>query len=272
MTVFLVTGATGKLGGAALRSLLQRDRSGEVRVLVRTERAATAFSARGLTVRIADYDNRVSLDAAFSGVERAICISSPVLDPGVRTGQHRAVIESAVAAGVHHIVYTSGVGARKDPGHSAAEDALVDSGVSHVILRNGLYTDPFVAHAVEEGRATGVITSASGGQLLATAAIADLGDAAAAASVHWPTTSLWELRGPRWDFGHLAAVLSAALKRRITHSEVSDQTTGAFAAVYPLVRAGAFAAETRDLTELLGRAPATIADVVDGQLSGASRG
>lgn len=262
MTVFLVTGVTGNLGGAALRSLLARVAASDIRVLVRTERAASRFARDGLTARVADYSSPTSLDAAFDGVDRAIVVSSPVLDPAVRAAQHRAVVRSAIAGGVRHVVYTSAMGARHDPGHSAAEDALAGSGVAHAILRNALYTDPFVERAVAQARASGTITSASGGQALATASIDDLGEAAAVASTSMPHQTVWELRGPGWTFDDLAASLSRALGRAVGHEEVDDEATGQFAALFPLVRRGVFAAGSADLAELLGRPPADITDVV----------
>lgn len=262
MTVFLVTGVTGNLGSAALRRLLERVPASDVRVLVRTDRAASEFAARGLDARVGDYSDSASLDAAFTGVDRAIFVSSPVLDPSVRAVQHRTVVESAVAAGVRHVVYTSGIGARHDPGHSAAEDALAESGVHHAILRNALYTDAFVERAIAQASADGLITSASTGQSLTTAAIADLGEAAAAASFTTPMKTLWELRGPRWDFNDLAAALTVALGRPISHEEVDDADTGPFAVLFPLIRRGVFGVESPDLAELLGRAPADIRIVV----------
>lgn len=263
MTVFLVTGVTGNLGSAALRSLLKRVPASEVRVLVRTDRAASLFVAQGLTACVADYSDSASLDAAFTGVDRAIFVSSPALDPSVRTEQHRTVVESAVTAGVCHVVYTSGMGARHDPGHSAAEDALTESGVHHAILRNALYTDAFVHRAMTQASAGGSITSASSGQSLTTAAIADLGEAAATASLTAPKKTLWELRGPRWDFSGMAAALTVALGRPISHEEVSDADTGPFAVLFPLIRRGVFASESPDLAELLGRAPADVGAVVN---------
>lgn len=262
MTVFLVTGVTGNLGGAALRSLIARVGTTDVRVLVRTERAASRFARDGLTARVADYSSPASLDAAFDGVDRAIVVSSPVLDPAVRAGQHRAVVRSAAAAGVRHVVYTSAMGARHDPGHASAEDALEESGIPHAILRNALYTEPFVGRALAEARAGGTITSAGGGQSLATAAIADLGEAAAVATTTAPERALWELRGPSWTFDEMVASISRALGTAVGHEEVDDGATGQFAALFPLVRRGVFAAESPDLAELLGRPPAGIADVV----------
>lgn len=262
MTVFLVTGVTGNLGSAALRSLLTHVPASDVRVLVRTDRAAAQFAAQGLAARIGDYSDSASLDGAFTGVDRVIFVSSPVLDPSVRAEQHRAVVGSAVTCGVSHVVYTSAMGARHDPGHSAAEDALTESGIRHAVLRNALYTEPFVDRAMIQARAGGTITSASGGQSLSTAAIDDLGEAAATSSITMPTKSVWELRGPRWNFDQMAAALAVALGRPITHEEVVDAETGPFAVLFPLVRRGVFDSESHDLTELLGRTPANILDVV----------
>ena len=260
MTVFLVTGVTGNLGGAALDSLLEHVPPADVCVLVRSVADAAIFSARGLTVRIGDYSDRASLATVLTGVDAMIFVSSPVRDPGFRAGQHRAVVESAVAAGVSHIVYTSGMGASHDPGHAAAEEALVGSGVSHTILRNALYTDPFVSQAIGDARA-GTVRSASQGQPIVTAAIADLGAAAARAVFGPPSKSLWELRGPAWTFAEMARTLSALMERPLAHDEVADNETGVFAGLFPLVRRGVFAVETDDLALLLGRRPLGIADV-----------
>lgn len=267
MTVFLVTGVTGNLGTAALRSLLVHAPAADVRVLVRTERAVAEYAARGLTARVADYSDSASLDRAFAGVDRAIVISSPVLDPRVRAAQHRGVVAAAVTAGVRHVVYTSGMGARHDPGHSAAEDALTESGVHHAILRNALYTDPFVDRALAQALANGAIQSASAGQRIATAAIGDLGEAAATASITMPAKQLWELRGPAWSFEEMATALTTALRRQISHEEVTDEDTGPFAALFPLVRRGVFAPETDGLAQLLGHAPASVSDVMHSLVS-----
>ncbi|MGV8883518.1 MAG: NAD(P)H-binding protein [Rhodoglobus sp.] len=262
MTVFFVTGVTGNLGGAALDGLLDRVPPSDVRVLVRTAAQAPQFEARGLTVRLGDYSDRPSLDAALRGVDRAILVSSPILDPVIRAQQHRSFVAASVHAGVEHIVYTSGMGAAHDPGHSAAENALADSDVGFTILRNALYSDPFVAKAVAEAR-EGIVRSASEGQAIATAAIADLGEAAAVAVFSPPGRSMWELRGPAWTFDELARRLSLLLGREVTHEEVTDAETGPFAVLFPLIRRGVFAAETGDLTELLGRAPLGITQVAE---------
>lgn len=262
MTVFFVTGVTGNLGGAALRSLLDRVPASDVRVLVRAAAQAPQLEARGLTVRVGDYSDRPSLDAALRGVDRAILVSSPILDPVIRAQQHRSFVAASVDADVEHVVYTSGMGAPHDPGHSAAENALTDSGLGFTILRNALYSDPFVAKALAEA-GEGTVRSASEGQAIATAAIADLGEAAAVAAFSTPSRSMWELRGPAWTFDELAQGLSDLLGREVAHEEVTDAETGPFAVLFPLIRRGVFAVETGDLAEILGHPPLGITEVAE---------
>lgn len=94
-----------------LRNLLTRTSPHTVHVLVRTQADATRFAALGVRVRRGDYSDRATLPAALAGIDRLLFVSSPILDPVVRAGQHRAVIDSAIDAGVDHIVYTSAMGA-----------------------------------------------------------------------------------------------------------------------------------------------------------------
>lgn len=259
MSLLLITGATGRLGSAAARALRALSPDDEVLGLARSPHAARRLSAAGLGVRHGDYDDPASLIRAFRGVDRVLFVSSPVLEPAVRTAHHRAVI--AAASGVEHLVYTSAFGADHDPGHAATEGLLAEWGPAATVLRNGLYTEPFVERALAQA-ASGVITSASNGRGLATAAIADLGEAAARALLHPPASRMLELRGPRWTYEHLADAIAATTRSSVHHVEVPATDTGDFAPLFPLVAAGAFEAERGDLGELLGRAPDGVAEVV----------
>ena len=64
-----------------------------------------------------------------------------------RTAQHSAAIDAARAAGVQHVVYTSGLKPEPPnpavvaPSHHATEQALRESGLGWTILRNSLYAD-----------------------------------------------------------------------------------------------------------------------------------
>ncbi|GAA3892992.1 SDR family oxidoreductase [Leifsonia kafniensis] len=265
MTTFLVTGATGRLGGAALRGLHSHVSSSDIRVLARTDHDAARLSMNGVAAHRADYSEPATLRDAFVGVDRLLFVSSPILDPVVRSSQHRAVIEAAIVADVGHVVYTSAMGAPHDPGHTTAETALGASGLGHTILRNGLYTDPFVARAIEDSR-TGAVRSASAGGSIVTTSIADLAAAAVTALIDPPSKVMWELRGPAWTFDEMASTLSRLTHQPIRHELVTDAETGAFSVLFPLIRRGVFSAETADLSELLTREPQGIEAVVAEQL------
>lgn len=248
MTHFLITGATGRLGSSALACLAERVPADRLHPLTRTGAG-----------RYGDYDDPASLEAAFDGIDRLLFVSSPELDPERRIRQHLNVL--GAAKNVEHIVYTSARGAQHDPGHRTTEEALASGGIPHTILRNSLYTEPFVEKAIGDARA-GAILSASAGQPLTTASIADLGEAAARALLDPPAAPLWELRGPAWTYADLAAALSERLGRPVEAREVGDAETGPFAPLFPLVRAGLYAAGTDDLERLLGRPPQDVAAVI----------
>ncbi|MGI8330836.1 NAD(P)H-binding protein [Actinomadura scrupuli] len=261
MTKIAVTGVTGNLGRIALEDLLTRTAPGEVVAIARTPGKAADLTERGVTVRHGDYDDAASLDTAFAGVEVLLLVSGPDVTPGVRVAQHQTAVTAAVRAGVKRIVYTSAVGAEAGTGfladHTATEEAIVRSGLSHTFLRNAFYTEAFVGTALAQARETGEVTSSTSGRPLNTATLRDLALAAAATltgSEH--DNVIYELRGPLWTYPELADTLTRALGRPIPHREVTDAEAGRLGSLFPIVRAGAFARTGPDLPRLLGR-PAT---------------
>lgn len=257
MTHILITGASGRLGGAAGRSLLALHPAAELHALVRTPEAADRLVRIGVDARIADYADPLRLAEAFRGIDRLLFVSSPVLDPGERLRQHRAVV--AAATSLEHIVYTSIQGAERDPAHSATEAALRARGGT-TILRNGFYTEPFVSAALEQAR-NGSIVSATASQPLATASIADLADAAARLVLGSPHEGLLELRGPAWTYAELAAVLGDLLERPVDHRDVAVADAGPFGPLHAAAAAGLLAHQTDDLRLTLGHDPRRIGEV-----------
>ncbi|MFF9562479.1 NAD(P)H-binding protein [Leifsonia sp. NPDC014704] len=269
MTHILITGASGRLGGAAVRSLLTLHPAEEVHALVRTPDAAARLRRIGVDARRADYADPVGLATAFRGIDRLLFVSSPVLDPDERLRQHRAVLTAA--ASLEHIVYTSVHGADHDPAHAATEATLRERGGA-TLLRNGFYTEPFVTAAVERS-ASGWIGSATASRPLATASIADLGEAAARVVVDPPSEALWELRGPAWTYDRLARILSGLLGRPVAHRDVSAADADPLGLLHAAAAAGALAQETDHLRRLLGREPrgidavaASVVEDIDGHL------
>ncbi len=107
--IILVTGATGKQGGAVVRALLKAGRP--VRALSRdpNSAAAQALSAQGVEVVKGDFNDATSLDAALQGVDGVFSVQmgSHPGDPDTEIVTGRALIEAARRAGVRVVVHTS---------------------------------------------------------------------------------------------------------------------------------------------------------------------
>lgn len=125
----LVTGATGFLGSAVARALL--DRGDSVRALARP--VANRKNLAGLDVEIVEGDlrDRASLRRALAGCDALFHVAADyrlwARDPrdlyATNVEGTRALLEEALAAGTPKIVYTSSVAVLRAPGR---EDAPAD--------------------------------------------------------------------------------------------------------------------------------------------------
>lgn len=182
--MILVTGASGQLGRLIVANLIQRGTpANQIVAAVRSPEKAQDLAEQGIIVRQADYTDTASLTAAMEGVKRVVLVSSS--EVGQRTPQHKNLIQAAKDAKVELLAYTSILDAQNSPlalaaEHVETEQALLDSDVPHVLLRNGWYSENYtgtVAMAIEHGA---VLGSAEEGKY-ATAARADYAEAAAVA-------------------------------------------------------------------------------------------
>jgi NAD(P)H dehydrogenase (quinone) len=144
----LVTGATGPLGGAVVKALLNKTAAANISILARSEEKAAALKAQGVKVNIGDYNDYASLVAAFKGVDKVYLVSGN--DIPNRIPQHENVINAAKEAAVKHVFYTSTQ--RKDEtsaspiyliekAHLDTEDKLKASGLKYTLLQHTLYAD-----------------------------------------------------------------------------------------------------------------------------------
>lgn len=133
---------------------------------------------------------------------------------GQRTAQHRKVIQAAIAAKVKFIAYTSLLHADKSPlaladEHIETEKMLAESGIPHTLLRNGWYTENYLA-SVPAALKHGVFIGAAGEGKIASAMRADY--AAAAARVireEGHAGNVYELAGDdAWTLSQLADELT----------------------------------------------------------------
>ncbi len=164
--VLLVTGASGHLGRHVIELLLEA-RAGTIIATTRTPEKLADFSAQGVLVRQADFNDPASLSEAFAGVDRLLLISTDVLgEPGLRLRLHRAAIKAAQEAGVSHVVYTSLVGPGPDspvlfaPDHYGTETALADSTLDWTVLRNNIYAEILLG-SLGQAMQTGQLFSAA---------------------------------------------------------------------------------------------------------------
>ena len=176
-----LTGATGQLGHYVLQDLLNTVPASQIVAIVRNPAKAQALSQQGVVVRQADYSDEAALTAALQGVDKLLLISSS--EVGQRAVQHRNVINAAKAAGVKFIAYTSLLHADTSPlglaaEHIETEQMLADSGIAYALLRNGWYTENYLASA-PPALEHGVFIGAAGEGKIASATRADYATAAA---------------------------------------------------------------------------------------------
>lgn len=120
--IILVTGATGRQGGATAAKLVAD--GWQVHALVRdpgSDRART-LSETGVELVAGDMADRASLERAMTGVYGVFSVQPTVSQPGVPAGFGAADeirwghnVAAAARAGVEHVVYTSVGGADRDP-------------------------------------------------------------------------------------------------------------------------------------------------------------
>jgi uncharacterized protein YbjT (DUF2867 family) len=140
----LVTGATGKQGGATARRLLAEGRP--VRALVRdpSAPAATALAAAGARLARGDFDDPASLPPALDGVAAVFGVppvafgpAGPVTD--LEAGRGRTLIDAAAAAGIEQVVFStvasSSAESRDPTGKELIERYLHDHIAQPTVLR-----------------------------------------------------------------------------------------------------------------------------------------
>ncbi|WDG29344.1 SDR family oxidoreductase [Streptomyces sp. CA-278952] len=276
----VVTGATGALGRLVVDALLAEVPAGEVVAVVRDKEKAAALAARGVELRIADYDRPESLAGVFRSGDRVLLISGS--EVGKRVPQHASVVDAAKAAGVAQLAYTGVLGgpdadfALADE-HKATEQLILDSGLPYTFLRNGWYTENYTANLAPVLEHRAVLANAGEGRV-ASASRADYAAAAAAVLTgdgHLNTA--YELSGDTaWSLASYAALLSELTGEEITYKNVPAAThqealVGAglpegFAAILvdvdEAIGRGRLAGTSGDLARLIGRPTTPLAETV----------
>ncbi|EPF6160324.1 SDR family oxidoreductase [Citrobacter sedlakii] len=279
-----ITGATGQLGHHVIESLLKTVPASQVVAIVRHPAKAATLSQRGITVRQADYSDEAAFTTALQGVEKLLLISSS--EVGQRAVQHRNVINAAKTAGVKFIAYTSLLHADRSPlglhlEHVETEKMLAGSGIPYTLLRNGWYSENYLASA-PAALEHGVFIGAAGEGKIASATRADYAAAAARVlSTDGHAGKVYELAGDdAWTLSQLADELSQQSGKHIVYQNLSEADFAAAlrGAGLPTELAdmladsdigaseGGLFDNSRTLSQLIGRPTTTLADSVRAML------
>ena len=282
----IITGGSGQLARRAAELALAKVAPQDLILTTRTPAALRSFADRGVSVRQADFAAPQTLRAAFAGAGRMLLVSAT--DLGQRIAQHRAAIDAAKAAGVAHVVYTSGLEPEPPnpavvaPSHHATEQALARSGMAWTILRNSLYADyqvPEASQAIAAGalvhnRGAGKVAYVSREDCAAVAAAVLMGAGHAGAC--------YDVTGPQpYGAADLAALYGELGGRPVSERSVSDAELVAamigaaggddhlrygaelVASFGRSIREGYMSACTQHVAKLAGRPPQTLRQVLE---------
>jgi uncharacterized protein YbjT (DUF2867 family) len=263
--MILVTTA-GKVGSETARLLATQGVA--VRVIVRDPDKAAALEIDGIEAFDGDLEVPATIDAAMRDISGVVLVTAAALQ------QELNVIDSAVRAGVEHVVKIttkasahSPIAVRRD--HAQIERALIASGLDYTLLRNNTYMQNFLMTApgiaktdsFASGTGNGGVGHVDVRDVAAVAAEINASPSAHAGRTYWPT-------GPEALTGaEVAAVLSNVLGRTITfHPMTFEQQKQAFidvglpepvaddrARAFALMAEGDLDYVTDDVASILGR-------------------
>jgi NAD(P)H dehydrogenase (quinone) len=226
--MIIVTGASGKLGRLTIEALADRGvPAGQIVAGARDLGKVSDLAERGFGVRVLDYDQPATVEAALEGAERVLLISSS--EVGQRVDQHRNVIAAAVRAGVAQLAYTSILnvdrsGAQLAVEHRATEELVRAYGVPHALLRNSWYIENYTEN-LDAALGAGAFIGSAGEGRVAAATRADLAQAAAAVLTAEPVArAVFELAGEGFTMAELAAEVSAQTGRALPYQDLPPAT------------------------------------------------
>ncbi|MBA0885508.1 SDR family oxidoreductase [Flavobacterium undicola] len=282
-TKILVTGATGNFGRLTIDFLLNKGiAAADISALVRDEAKASDLAAKGINLKIGDYDNYDSLLAAFQGIDKLLLVSGT--DLVNRGKQQLNAVKAAKEAGVKHILYTSFE--RKNEtetspiaflaqSHIDTDNAIKASGINYTIFRNNLYLDVLPMFLGEKVLEQGIFFPAGEG-LAAYVFRNDLAEVAANVLISaGHENKEYNMNNvANYSMKNIADTLSEITNSTVSYTSPSAEVysdvlikagvpgeyVGMFVAFAEAIKQGEFQAESSDLEKLLGRKPATLAD------------
>ncbi|RSN64474.1 NAD(P)-dependent oxidoreductase [Streptomyces sp. WAC 04229] len=274
-----VTGAGGNLGGRVVQLLANR---ADVDVVAMTRRRLPAGTfPPQVEVAVADYADPAALRAALKGVDTLVFVSSDGPDARVLL-HHRNVVAAVAAEGVGHVAALSSVDADTASPFCYAvtngltEDLLLASGVPCSFAGASLYIE-FFQGWLTEARATGLLRLPAADGRVSLVARDDVARALAVLAVGEPTGRHHDITGPESvDLAGIAAITAEAWGTPVAYLDISADmyiteaaATGldpwwlyAFSSMFASVREQRWDRVRNDYTQLTGRSPLALRDVL----------
>lgn len=223
----LVTGATGKQGGAVLRHL--RDRGFSVRALTRdpSKPIARNLAGPGTEVVRGDMEDFDSLRRALDGVHGVFAMATPYekgVESEIREG--KALMDAAKRADVNHFVYSSVASADRDTGiphfdsKFEIEKHLRASGLIYTILRPVFFMENWeiMRSQIEAGVLAQPLRRETRLQMIA---VSDIGAIATKAFEHsgkWKNRE-FDIAGDELSMPEAAEIFSRVLGREVRYKQ-----------------------------------------------------
>jgi len=274
----LLTGATGNVGGAALRALLQRPSGVELVVAARDPDRARPLLALDDTTNVAvvpfDFTKPATIAPALRGVTSLLLVRPPAISDVRRYLQ--PVVEAAMAAGVGQVVFLSLQGAQYNPfvPHHKVEGYLKASSLRYSLLRPSFFMQNLSTTHRDDIRLRHQLLLPAGHARTSFVDTEDVGAVAAQLLLVPPAESGgYELTGHQaLTYDEVAAQLSAVLGRTIRyrpagifefrafeqHKGTPPALINVMTGIYLAARFGLAAHVSPVLAGLLGREPGTL--------------
>jgi uncharacterized protein YbjT (DUF2867 family) len=229
--MFLITGITGKVGGAAARHLLNKGK--QVRALVRDSAKAAAWSAKGVELVKGDWVDPVAITRALDGVEGAYLMMPPIQVPSRDFREAKAVISSykdALAKSAPpKLVVLSSMGSERSSGLGLItpthllEQALISEPFPVAFVRAGSFFENYLFGLQAAQGGTLPIFYAPTDRKLPMIATEDIGaEIASLLTTEWTGKRIIEL-GSMLSADDLAAELGQALGRDVKAQAIPRQ-------------------------------------------------
>jgi uncharacterized protein YbjT (DUF2867 family) len=272
----LVTSASGNIGSAITKEL----------TALGAEFSTMSSKPSAMTnAKVGDFNDIASLEVAFSGVD-TLFLLFPLVENKLQLAKNAA--QAAKAAGVKHIVRSSGAGADPQSGFALPRlqgeiDAVLQAtGIPTTFIRPGGFMQNYASYQAQ-AIAAGNIYMADGGQPQALIDARDIGAVAANILVN-PSAHAGKAYtltgGEAFTGAQAASAISAALRKPVAHHSVPTEAAvqgmqqwqmpawqiTLMDSLNQIVSAGYASGVSPDVENILGRKPISFEQYVQDQL------